>query len=73
MEFAIKFDTVKSGWSIVYIEGYNLKIYIFLSRKIYFVLASSADPDEMPHDAAFLLGLHCLPNFPFRGFWYTKG
>ena len=24
MEFSIKFDTVKSGWSIVYIEGYRL-------------------------------------------------
>ena len=20
--------------------------------------------------AAFLLGLHCLPKYPFRGFWY---
>ena len=27
----------------------------------------------MPHYAAFHLGLHCLPKYPFRGFWYTKG
>ena len=29
--------------------------------KIDFVLANSADPDEMPHYAAFHLSLHCLP------------
>ena len=27
-----------------------------------FVLANSADPDEMTHYAAFYLGLHCLPH-----------
>ena len=32
MDFSINFDTVKSGWSIVYIEGvtcYNLKIIVY--------------------------------------------
>ena len=24
---------------------------------------SSVDPDEMPHSAAFHLGLHCLPKY----------
>ena len=33
-----------------------------------FVLANSEDPDEMPHYAAFHLGLHCLPKYPLRGF-----
>ena len=23
--------------------------------------------------AAFHLGLHCFPNYPFKGFQYTKG
>ena len=32
----------------------------------------SADPDEMPHFAAFQLGLHCLPQYLFRSFQYTK-
>ena len=35
----------------------------FLSLKIDFDLANSADPDEIPHNAdyaAFHLGLHCL-------------
>ena len=41
--------------------------------KIDFVLASSADPDEMPHYVAFHLGLHCLPKHPFRGFRHRKG
>ena len=26
-----------------------------------FVFDNSADPDEIPHKAAFHLGLHCLP------------
>ena len=75
MEFPIKFDTVKSGWSIVFIEGSQViilkKCYISFS-KIDFVLANSADPDEMLHYAAFHLGLHCLPKYPYRGFWYTR-
>ena len=65
MEFSIKFDTVKSRWSIIYIEGLHLiiskkKRYIFLFLKIVFVLAISADPDEMLPYAAFHLGLHSL-------------
>ena len=27
----------------------------------------------MQHVAAFHLGLHCLPKYPFRSFQYTKG
>ena len=85
MEFPIKFDTVKLGWSIVYIEGSLViisKKNIFLSLKIefvlansagFFVLANSADPVEMPHDAAFHLGLHFLPKYPLRGFPVFKG
>ena len=37
---------------------------MFLSLNIDLVLANSADPDEMPHHAAFHLGLHCLPKYP---------
>ena len=57
MELPIKFDTVKSGWSIVYIEGSQIiisKYIVCLSLKIDFISAKSADPDEMPHDAAFI-------------------
>ena len=69
------YDLVKSGWSIVYIEWSQviIKKYIFLSLKIDFALANSADPDEMPCYVAFHLGLYCLPKYQFRGFWTTKG
>ena len=30
------------------------------------LLANSVDPDEMPHGAAFHLGIHCLPKCTFR-------
>ena len=36
------------------------KNIIFLSLKIDFVIANSADPDEMQPYAVFHLGLHCL-------------
>ena len=42
---------------------YNLKNIVYLSRKVDFVLANSADPDEMPPNKSFHLGLHCLPKF----------
>ena len=53
MEFSINSDKLKSGWSIVYIEGLqdviSKKIIIFFySLKIIFVLANNANPDEMP-------------------------
>ena len=38
-----------------------------------FVIASSADPDEMPQRVAFHLGLPCAKKYPIRGFWYAKG
>ena len=43
------------------------------SLKVDLILANSADPDEMQHNAAFHLGLLCLPTYPFRAFEYKKG
>ena len=37
-----------------------------------FILSNSVDPDEMWGFAAFHLGLHCLPKYPFRDFLNTK-
>ena len=51
-----------SGLSIIYIEGSKVvisKTYCILSLKIDFVLANSADLDEIQYHAAFHLGLHC--------------
>ena len=47
---------------------FSKKKIIFFSLKIYFILANSADPDEMPHNVAFHLGHHCLPKYLIRGF-----
>ena len=88
MDSSIKFDTVQSGWSIVPIEGSQVilsKNFVFLSLKIDFGLANSADPDEMPQKCGissgsslfaklpiFHQGLHCLQKYPFRGFQSTR-
>ena len=58
-----KVDTIKSGWSIVYIEGLHVIISIkyYISLKIDFALANSADLDAMPPYAVFHLDLYCLP------------
>ena len=45
----------------------------FLLWRLNFVLANSVDPGEMPPCAAFHLGLHSLPRYPFRGSRSTKG
>ena len=37
------------------------------------IFANNADPDAMPHYAAFHLGLHCLPKYLFAGNQYTRG
>ena len=50
---------------------YNFRKKLFLSLKINLVLANSADPDDILHNAAFHLGLHSLPKYRFRGDWYT--
>ena len=48
MDLSIKLHTLKSGWSIVCIEGTHViisKILVYLSLKIDFVLAFSVDPN----------------------------
>ena len=72
----MKFGTVESGGSIVYIEGSQViisKQYYISFSEDHFVFPNSADLDEMPHYAAFCQGIHCLPRYPFRGFWFTMG
>ena len=67
MEFSINVDTLKSEWSIVYIEGIQViisKNIKFLSLNMDFILANRADPDEMPLHAPFHLGL---------GMWWLSG
>ena len=46
-------------------------IIIYLTLKINFVLANSADQDEMPHFAAFHQGLHYLSKHLCMGIQIT--
>ena len=56
------------------VTGYDSRTNIvFPSQKMDFALAEVEDPDEMPHHAAFHLGLYHLPKFLFRGFRSPKG
>ena len=77
MEFPIKFDTAKAGWSIVYIEESHVIIFKNILNFFFwisiFLLAHSADPVEMQRYAAFYLGLHCMPKYPFIMVWSSKG
>ena len=45
-----------------------LNNYVILSLSIILMFANKADIDEMQQYAAFHLALHCLPEYPFRGF-----
>ena len=38
-----------------------------------FILTNNADPDEMPPNVAFLLGLHYLPKYLFTSIQNEKG
>ena len=57
-------DAINLEWSLVkfkvsQVTISKIKLQLF-SLKITFVLANSVDPDEMPHYAAFNLGILCL-------------
>ena len=63
MEFSIKLHTIKSAWSIVYVDWSQVitskKISFVFSMRINLVFENSAVFLEMLHHAAFHLGLHC--------------
>ena len=76
MDSSFWFDTI-TWYSPLYIS-WGVRLYIFLNivffcMKIFFTFTNSVDPDEMQHDAAFHLDLHCLQKYLFRGFPNTKG
>ena len=83
MKFSIYLNTINSGWFIVYIEGKQEKQVmitktvsynncICLSEDRFCLKTNIADPDEMPYNAAFHMGDHCLPLYTFMGYWSTK-
>ena len=75
MVFPIHFDMVRIRLPIVCFKGSQVKVTklccISISEHC-LNIANSADPDKMQHYAAFHMGLHCLPQYPFRGFQYTR-
>ena len=73
MDPSFWFDILNLGWSIVYIDGSQVIHVISKSFSVgRFALANSVDPYEMPHDAVFHLGLHCLPKDAFRSHQLTS-
>ena len=50
MDFPIQIATIRMGLSIIYFEGSQVDFpnkYVLQSLKIAFIVANSADPDEM--------------------------
>ena len=83
MDYPKHIDTISMTLSILHFKGlrFNISIktvYIYpsdISLKIVFIVANSADPDEMSLYATFHLGLHCLPKYLFAQvlvYEYTK-
>ena len=66
--FPIQINTLRMGLSIIYFKGSQVEIsnQLRMFPKIVFILANSADPDEMQHYwyATFHLGLHDTPKYP---------
>ena len=76
MDSPKQIKAIRMGLSIIYFKGSQVIISQILCISVIdvvLILANSEDPDEMQHYAAFHLGLHCLPKYPFRGFQYAKG
>ena len=66
MNCPIRIDT-SMDLSILHLKGLHVQISIKLciSFPKDFLSANSVDPDDMPPDMAFHLGLHCLPKYLF--------
>ena len=58
IDYSIHIDTISMELSILFFKGFQVKIStkdVFLTMKIVFILASSADPDELQLYSAFHL------------------
>ena len=51
---------------------YKKRKYCILLSEYCFTFKISVDPDEMQHNAAFHLGLHCLQKYSFLGGVYPN-
>ena len=77
MDFPKHIDTYSMGHSILCFKGPKVEIldnnYVVMALQIGLILGNSADPNEMPHYAAFHLCLHCLPKYLSTGTQNEKG
>ena len=67
LDFAIHIERISQELSILYFKRSRVEfsqyMYDVFLTLIVLILANSADPDEMQHNAAFHQGLHCLPKY----------
>ena len=54
-------------------SSFIFKKYCTLLSEDFCTFTKSVDRDEIQHNAAIHLGLHCLQKYSFRGFQNTKG
>ena len=76
MDYPIHIDKISMGLSILYYKGFPVKIAIKWCISVSencFILANSADPDELQPYVAFHLGLHCLFIYLFTRIQNQKG
>ena len=62
MDLSFWFDAINFGKATVHTLGCQVIVFkssVFLSEDLFY-LTNSIDLDEMPHNVAFHLGLHCL-------------
>ena len=62
MDLSFWFDAINFGKATVNTLGCQVIVFkssVFLSEDLFY-LTNSIDLDEMPHNVAFHLGLHCL-------------
>ena len=61
MDLSLWFDAINFGKATVHTLGCQVIVFksSFLSEDLVY-LTNSIDLDEMPHNVAFHLGLHCL-------------
>ena len=74
-DFPLHTDTISRDCPLCISLGHTSKFLnfnIFLSPKTVSILVYNEDLDEMPHYAAFHLGLHCLPKYLFIGIQNEK-
>ena len=71
MFYPIHIDIISMELSILYFKGSQVKRCISVPEDC-FILANSADPDEMQPYVVFHRGLHCLPKYLFTSIQNVK-